>query len=102
MLLNNFPKINFSFFFFCQFNTQFCGNRILLCLMMQNYLFGANVKTVLKGIKLNKEKETRTKPFFCPLGKFKCHDSTCIPITKRCDGRVNCPRDKADEEDCRM
>lgn len=44
-------------------------------------------------------KSTQLK--FCPLGKFTCNDHTCISIIGRCDGKVDCPRDRADEEECR-
>lgn len=42
------------------------------------------------------------KKFFCELGKFTCGDDTCIPITARCDGIIDCPKDRSDEQDCRM
>lgn len=40
--------------------------------------------------------------FFCELGKFTCGDNTCISIIGRCDGVIDCPNDRADEQDCRM
>lgn len=40
--------------------------------------------------------------FFCPNGKFTCHDMSCISIVNRCDGKVDCPNDRSDEEGCRM
>ncbi|XP_055601853.1 basement membrane-specific heparan sulfate proteoglycan core protein-like isoform X2 [Uranotaenia lowii] len=43
-------------------------------------------------------KSTQLK--FCPLGKFTCHDRSCISIVGRCDGKVDCPRDRADEDEC--
>lgn len=42
------------------------------------------------------------KKFFCELGKFTCGDDSCIPITARCDGIIDCPKDRSDEQDCRM
>lgn len=45
--------------------------------------------------------KSRTK-FFCELGKFTCGDGTCVSITARCDGIIDCPNDRADEQDCRM
>ena len=40
--------------------------------------------------------------FFCQLGKFTCEDNTCITISARCDGVIDCPNDRADEQNCRM
>lgn len=48
--------------------------------------------------KILKEKQMK---FFCELGKFTCGDQTCIPITARCDGSIDCPNDRTDEQDCR-
>lgn len=39
--------------------------------------------------------------FFCELGKFTCGDGTCVSITARCDGVIDCPNDRVDEQDCR-
>lgn len=39
--------------------------------------------------------------YFCPKGKFTCRDFACISIIHRCDGEVNCPHDRSDEEGCR-
>lgn len=39
--------------------------------------------------------------YFCPKGKFTCHDLSCISIVHRCDGKTDCPNDRADEEGCR-
>ncbi|XP_049312041.1 basement membrane-specific heparan sulfate proteoglycan core protein isoform X27 [Bactrocera dorsalis] len=38
--------------------------------------------------------------YFCPKGKFTCHDLSCISIVHRCDGKTDCPNDRADEEGC--
>ncbi|XP_017463533.1 PREDICTED: very low-density lipoprotein receptor-like [Rhagoletis zephyria] len=38
--------------------------------------------------------------YFCPKGKFTCHDLSCISIVHRCDGTTDCPNDRADEEGC--
>uniref|UniRef100_A0A182YG32 Uncharacterized protein n=1 Tax=Anopheles stephensi TaxID=30069 RepID=A0A182YG32_ANOST len=40
------------------------------------------------------------KANFCPLGKFTCGDRSCVSILGRCDGKVDCPRDHADEDEC--
>lgn len=39
--------------------------------------------------------------FFCSLGQFTCGDKTCISIVGRCNGHLDCPNDRKDEEDCR-
>ncbi|KAI9589857.1 hypothetical protein GQX74_008025 [Glossina fuscipes] len=33
-------------------------------------------------------------------GKFTCRDLSCISIVLRCDGHVDCPGDRSDEEGC--
>uniref|UniRef100_A0A1B0AMY9 Uncharacterized protein n=1 Tax=Glossina palpalis gambiensis TaxID=67801 RepID=A0A1B0AMY9_9MUSC len=38
--------------------------------------------------------------YFCPKGKFTCRDLSCISIVLRCDGHVDCPGDRSDEEGC--
>lgn len=35
----------------------------------------------------------------CLAEEWRCHDSTCIPLSKRCDGHFNC-YDNSDERDC--
>jgi hypothetical protein len=43
--------------------------------------------------------------YFClanycsPNDQFKCRNGTCIPISQRCDGRIDCA-DFTDETDC--
>lgn len=51
--------------------------------------------------KWNYSQGKSTQLRFCPLGKFTCHDHSCVSIIGRCDGKVDCPRDRADEEECR-
>lgn len=54
-------------------------------------------------IYLNHSKVIKSRViFFCELGKFTCDDNSCVPITARCDGVIDCPNDRADEKDCRM
>ena len=35
----------------------------------------------------------------CVAEEWRCHDSACIPLSKRCDGHSNC-YDSSDERDC--
>lgn len=35
----------------------------------------------------------------CLADEWRCHDSACIPLSKRCDGHSNC-YDSSDERDC--
>lgn len=35
----------------------------------------------------------------CLAEEWRCHDSACIPLSKRCDGHANC-YDSSDERDC--
>lgn len=35
----------------------------------------------------------------CLADEWRCHDSACIPLSKRCDGHFNC-YDNSDERDC--
>ncbi|XP_065349470.1 basement membrane-specific heparan sulfate proteoglycan core protein isoform X3 [Cloeon dipterum] len=36
----------------------------------------------------------------CPKGEFGCEDYSCIAIGLRCDGKVDCPYDRSDENGC--
>ena len=38
----------------------------------------------------------------CFNDEFTCDDGTCINMTKRCDNIQNCPKDRSDEEDCKV
>lgn len=37
----------------------------------------------------------------CAEGQFACADRTCISILGRCDHKIDCPHDRADEDGCR-
>lgn len=52
----------------------------------------------IKSLDDNKSKSI----FFCENDKFTCGDNTCISIISRCDGVIDCPHDRTDEQDCRM
>lgn len=41
------------------------------------------------------------KSHVCPEGQFMCTSGQCISVMTRCDHKVDCPEDEADEEGCR-
>lgn len=36
----------------------------------------------------------------CPKGEFGCEDESCIAMSLRCDGKIDCPFDRSDEDGC--
>lgn len=70
------------------------------CCLWKNQTFAIFHVKLYFQISFHKDKDK--KKFFCELGKFTCGDDTCIPITARCDGIIDCPKDRSDEQDCRM
>lgn len=65
--------------------------------------YGMYVVCVIEPKNLNKNTVYRPKKMrYCPEGRFTCADFTCISILGRCDRKVDCPNDRADEDGCRM
>jgi hypothetical protein len=46
--------------------------------------------------------KSKSSEFTCPTDTFRCRKSgACLPLSDRCNGRVDCPEDKSDEMGCR-
>ena len=36
----------------------------------------------------------------CPLDGFRCHNETCVPYSRICDGNDDCPDNSDETEGC--
>lgn len=36
----------------------------------------------------------------CEADQWQCDYGNCIPLTKRCNGNIDCPEDMSDERNC--
>ena len=76
--------------------------------IIDNLLFLSSVQKQSKipplGLKTWKDssgKELQLKLTQCKFDEFTCNQiGNCIPLSKRCDGKIDCTHDQSDEVDC--